>query len=166
MLCRTLISAITTAGQLISQTIGLTNVFTPGMSIDQSPTIGAALYAGVVAILFASGAHHTILRGLIESYQLLPPGQFPNSAASARVIVLAGARSLRLAGQISLPFLVLALLFNASLAAINRALPAIPVFMVANPLLVALGLYLLAATVPGILDPSLGEWSKLAEMLR
>ena len=81
-------------------------------------------------------------------------------------MVSAGTRALRLAGQISLPFLVLALLFNASLAAANRALPAIPVFMVANPLLVALGLYLLAATIPGILDPSLAEWSNLVELLR
>jgi flagellar biosynthetic protein FliR len=166
ILCRTLISAITTAGQLISQSVGLTNVFTAGLSFDQSPTIGAALYAGVLAILFASGAHHLILRGLVDSYQLLPPGQFPSPAASARVVVSAGARALRLAGQISLPFLVLALLFNASLAVANRALPTVHVFMVANPLLVVLGLYLLAATLPGILDPSLGEWSNLIELLR
>ena len=165
-LCRTLVSAVTTGGQIISQAIGLTNIFTPGMSFDQSPTIGAALYAGVIAIMFASGGHHAILRGLVESYQLLPPGHFPNPAASARVMVAAGVRSLRLAGQISLPFLVLALLFNTSLAAANRALPAIPLFMVANPLLVALGLYLLAATVPGILDPALGDWSNLIDLLR
>ena len=165
-LCRTLVSAVTTGGQIISQAIGLTNIFTPGMSFDQSPTIGAALYAGVIAIMFASGGHHAILRGLVESYQLLPPGHFPNPAASARVMVAAGVRSLRLAGQISLPFLVLALLFNTSLAAANRALPAIPLFMVANPLWVALGLYLLAATVPGILDPALGDWSNLIDLLR
>jgi flagellar biosynthetic protein FliR len=135
------------------------------MSFDQSPTIGAALYAGVVAILFASGGHHVILHGLLDSYQLLPPAHFPSPSASASVLIAAGVSALRLAGQISLPFLVLALLFNASLAAVNRALPAIPVFMIANPLLVTLGLYLLAATVPGILDPSLGDWSNLVGLL-
>ncbi|MBV9829020.1 MAG: flagellar biosynthetic protein FliR [Alphaproteobacteria bacterium] len=165
-LCRTLISAVQSAGQIISQTINLSNIFAAGLAIDQSMTVGAALYAGVVAILFASGAHHTILRGLIESYHLLPPAEFPNPTASATVLVGSGARALRLAAQISLPFLVLALLFNASLAAANRALPAIPVFMIANPLLVALGLYLLAATVPAILDPALGEWSDLSQLLR
>ena len=164
-LCRTLVSAVLTAGQIISQSVGMTNVFSAGMSVDQSSTIGAALYAGVIAIMFASGGHHAILRGLIESYQLLPPGQFPNPAASARVMVWAGVRALRLAGQISLPFLVLALLFNASLAAANRALPAIPVFMVANPLLVTLGLYLVAASVPAILDPALAEWLNLVDLL-
>jgi flagellar biosynthetic protein FliR len=166
LLCRTLVSAILTTGQIISQSVGLTNIFAAGISIDQSPTIGAALYAGAIAILFASGGYQSILRGLIDSYQLLPPGQFPNPGVSARVIVSAGARALRLAGQISLPFLVLALLFNASLAAANRALPAIPLFMIANPLLVVLGLYLLAASVPAILDPALAEWSNLAGLLR
>jgi flagellar biosynthetic protein FliR len=165
-LCRTLVSAILTAGQIISQSIGMTNIFTAGLAIDQSSAIGAALYAGVIAIMFASGGHHVILRGLIESYQLLPPGQFPNPAASARVIVSSGVRALQLAGQISLPFLVLALLFNASLAAANRALPAIPVFMIANPLLVTLGLYLLAAAIPAVLDPALAEWVNLVDLLR
>jgi flagellar biosynthesis protein FliR len=165
-LCRTLISAVMSAGQVISYTMGLTNIFAAGISLDQAPTIGAAIYAGVVAILFASGGHHSILRALVESYQLLPPAHFPNPAASASVIVSAGARALRLAGQISLPFLVLALLFNTSLAAANRAVHAMPVFMIFHPLLIALGLYLLAATVPGILDPSLAEWSNISQLLR
>jgi len=165
-LCRTLISAVMSAGQIISQTVGLTNIFAAGIALDQAPTIGATIYAGVIAIMFASGGHHSILRGLIESYQLLPPAQFPNPAASASVMVSAGVRAMRLAGQISLPFLVLALLFNAALAAVNRALHSIPVFMIFQPLLIGLGLYLLAAAVPGILDPSLVDWSNLSQLLR
>ena len=57
-LCRTLVSSVLTAGQIISQSVGVTNIFTAGISMDQSPTIGAALYAGVIAIMFASGGHH------------------------------------------------------------------------------------------------------------
>jgi flagellar biosynthetic protein FliR len=166
VLCRTLVSAVLTAGQFISQSIGLTNIFAAGIAMDQSATIGAAIYAGAVATLFASGAYHPILRGLVDSYQVMPPAHFPNPGATARVVVYAGAESLRLAGQIALPFLILALLFNASLAIANRALPAVPVFMIANPLLVILGLYLLAAVVPGILDPSLARWSEFMELLR
>lgn len=165
-LCRTLISAILTAGQFISQAIGMTNVFSAGVSMDQSPTIGAVIYAGCVAIMFASRGHHLILRGLLDSYHVLPAARFPNPGASAKALVTAGVQALRLAGQIALPFLVLALLFNTSLAVINRALPAIPVFMLANPILVVFGLYLLAATAPGILDPSLASWSDVTAFLR
>ena len=41
-----------------------------------------------------------------------------------------------------------------------------PVFMIANPVIVVLGLYLLAATVPGLMEGSLGGWSDLPSMLR
>ncbi len=165
VVCRTLISAVTTAGQLISQNIGMTNIFAAGVSIDQSATIGAAIYAGIIAVMFASGGYHSMLRGLVESYQLLPPAQFPSATISAHVVIMAGSKALRLAAQIALPFLVLAMLFNASLAVINRALPAIPVFMLANPVLVVLGLYLLAATVPGILDTALADWPDVVGLL-
>jgi flagellar biosynthetic protein FliR len=166
LLCRTLIAAVLMAGQVISQSIGLSNIFTAGMAIDHADTIGATLYAGVVAVLFASGAYQHILRGLIDSYHLLPPAAFPAAGASAQAIVSTGVRALRIACQIAVPFLVLALLFNAVLAAVNRAMPSMPVFMMANPVLVILGLYLLAACVPAILDPTLGDWSDLSTLLR
>jgi len=166
VLCRTLVAAIMVAGQVISQSIGLTNIFAPGLSLDHADAIGAALYAGVVAVLFASGGYQHILRGLIESYDLLPPATFPAAGASAQAVVAAGLRALRIGCQIAVPFLVLALLFNAVLAVVNRAMPAMPVFMVANPVLVILGIYLLTATVPGILDPTLAEWSDLPALLR
>jgi flagellar biosynthetic protein FliR len=163
---RTLISAILVGGQVISQNIGLSNIFAAGVTLDQTATVGAAIYAGILAVMFASGAHHVVLRGLVDSYHLLPPGRFPDIGASARVVVGAGVRAFRLAGQIALPFLMLALLFNVSLAAINRVLPAIPVFMIANPVLVVLGMYLLAAVVPGLLDPGLADWTNLARLMR
>ena len=166
ILCRTLISAVLMAGQVISQTMGMTNIFAAGMAVDQSATLGAVIYAGVAAVLFASGGYQHILRGLVESYQLLPPAHFPSMAAGAQAVVAVGERAIRLAGQIALPFLVLALLFNASLAAVNRAMPALPVFNLGNPVLVLLGLYLMATVVPGLLDPALADWSDLAGMLR
>ena len=60
------------------------NIFAAGMAIDQAATVGAALYAGLVAIMFASGGHHVILRALVESYDVLPAAGFPNTSATAR----------------------------------------------------------------------------------
>jgi flagellar biosynthesis protein FliR len=164
-LSRTLISGVLMAGQVISQNIGLTNIFAVGLSIDESSTTGAALYAGILAVLFAAHGHHAILQSLVGSYGLLPPGQFPEIAASARAVVAAGLRAFRLAGQLALPFLLLALVFNVSLAAVNRAMPSMPVFMIASPALVVVGLYLLVATVPGLLENGLAGWSDLPSLL-
>ncbi|PPQ27777.1 flagellar biosynthetic protein FliR [Rhodopila globiformis] len=163
---RTVISGVMLAGQVISQNVGLSNVFTAGLAIDETTSLGAMLYAGIVAILFASHGHYLILRSLADSYNLIPPGHFPEVSASARAVIAAGLRCFRSGGQLALPFLLLGLIFNASLAAVNRAMPALPVFMIANPALVMLGLYLLAATVPGLLGHGLEGWSDLPSLLR
>jgi flagellar biosynthesis protein FliR len=165
-LARTIVSGVLIAGQVIGQNIGIGNIFAAGMSIDQAATIGATLYAGLVAIMFASGGHHVILRALVESYSVVPPAGFPSVAASARAVMEAGVRCFRAGGQLAFPFLLLSFVFNVALAVVNKALPAMPVFMIASPALVVIGLYLLAATVPGLLDASLSDWHELPNLLR
>jgi flagellar biosynthetic protein FliR len=164
-LARTVISGVLIGGQIISNNIVLTNIFTPGLAIDQSSTVGGALYAGILAVLFAAHGEVPILRALAGSYTLLPPGHFPAAGASLRSMVGAGSEAFRLGGQLALPFMLLALVFNASLALVNRAMPALPVFMIANPAIVLLGLYLLAATAPGLVDRGLSGWTDLATLL-
>jgi len=164
-LARTVISGVLIAGQMIGQNIGLANIFAPGIVADQAATIGAAVYAGLLAALFASGGHYAILRAIADSYKLLPAAQFPSIDASAHAIVEAGARSFRFAMQLAFPFLLLAFVFNVALGAMNRALPAMPVFMIASPALVAAGIYLLAASMPGIMDASLTGWTDLSSLL-
>jgi len=41
-----------------------------------------------------------------------------------------------------------------------------PVFMIANPALVMVGLYLLATTVPGMFDVGMSGWFDLPSLLR
>lgn len=166
ILARTAISGAQLAGQIISQNIGITNVMTVGLALDENAAIGAALYAGVLAVLFGSGGHYAVLRSLVGSYNLLPPGQFPQMAASAKAVVAAGAQCFRLGGQLALPFILLSLIFHASLAVVNRAMPSLPVFMLANPVIVVLGLYLLSATLPGLVANAMTHATDLPGLLR
>ena len=87
-------------------------------------------------------------------------------AVCVHAVVRAGITSFRLGGQLALPFLLLALVFNASLAAINRAMPAMPVFNLGAPAIVVAGLYLLAATVPGLIEQALAAYSDMLQTLR
>jgi flagellar biosynthesis protein FliR len=165
-LSRTLISGVLIAGQVIGQNIGLANVFMTGLATDQAASVGAALYAGLLALLFATDAHHLVLRALIGSYNLLPAGQFPETGDSAKSVVEAGVRAFRLGGQLALPFLLLGLVFNVSLAAVNRAMHSLPVFMLGAPVIVLAGLYLLAAVIPGALDQGLAAFADMTWLLR
>lgn len=151
-LARTLVSAIISAGEIIGNSAGLNNVFVFGIEREQSASLGAFIYAGLLALFFAMNGHHLLIRTLVESYRLFPLGQLPQLGGGARLLAEAGARALRLAAQLALPFLLLGLVFQVSLAAINRAAPALPVFMIGGPVLVLASLYLLVACIPGVLD--------------
>ncbi len=158
-LARVIISAVQVSGQIIGQCIGVSNIFTIGVGPDSSATLGAAIQAGCVAALFAIGGHHTALRAVSDSYALFPLGTLPIIADSARLVAETVARSFRLGLQLSLPFLLLALLFNMVLGGINRALPAVPVFMIGAPALLLAGLHLIAATMPTLIGETLAAYA-------
>jgi flagellar biosynthetic protein FliR len=165
-LSRILLSAIQTAGQLIGQSIGLSNAFVFGVGADNSAVVGAALYAGAIAALFTVEGHHVGLRALAESYAMVPLGAPPPLAASAQAVTAMTARAFGLAMQFAVPFLALALLCNLAMAGINRALPAMPVFMIGAPALLMAGLQLLALVAPGIVHESLGAYAEVFVMAR
>ncbi|MDB5369754.1 MAG: putative flagellar biosynthetic protein FliR [Roseomonas sp.] len=158
-LSRVLLSAIQIAGQVIGQNIGLSNAFVFGIGSDNAAVIGAALYVGGLAALFTVGGHQIGLRALAESYDIVPLGMPPPLAASAEAVTAMVARAFRLAMQFSMPFLALAMLFNLAMAGINRAMPAMPVFMIGAPALLMAGLQLLALAAPGIVSESLGAYA-------
>lgn len=165
VLSRILISGVLTAGGMIGLNIGLSNIFANGLGYEQSATIGSAVYAAMLAALFAADGHHMILRSLVGSYHVVPAGHWPDIAASARVVAQTTGRSFALAAELSMPFLLLALLFNASLALINRVMPQLPVFQLGMPALVGIGLYLLAATSSAMVERALNAYADIVALV-
>ncbi|HTR16081.1 MAG TPA: flagellar biosynthetic protein FliR [Acetobacteraceae bacterium] len=163
---RVLMTGLLIGGQVAGQAVGLSNIFVMGLGFDQSATIGAAFYAGFLAVLFATDGHHLIIRTIADSYTLMPPGLFPDMADDAHAVVAAALRAFRLAAQLGMPFLVLSLMFNVSLAGINKALPAMPVFMIGAPAIVMAGLYLMTAVIPGVIEQGMLAFTDLASVLR
>ena len=152
LLARIMISGVATAGAVIGQNVGLTNIFAQGIGMEQSAALGTAINAALLAALFAADGHHMILRALVGSYGTVPPGAWPDVAGGGQAVLAATARSFDLATQLAMPFLLLALLFNISLALVNRILPSLPVFNLGQPALVGLGLYLLASAAGAMIE--------------
>ncbi|WP_159999064.1 flagellar biosynthetic protein FliR [Roseomonas sp. 18066] len=158
-LSRLLLSAVHVAGQIIGQSIGLSNAFAFGIGADNAAILGSVLYAAVMAAFFAMDGHHAGLRAILDSYRLVPLGEAPAAAPAARALTEALATAFRLAMQLSMPFLILSVVFNAALAGINRALPAMPVFMIGAPAILMTGLYLLGVAAPTLLSEVLGAYA-------
>ena len=158
---RVLLSAMQFAGFQVGQVSGLANAFGPSLGTFEGATLVSTLMLlGALAAIFATDAHHLILLGLLDSYVAFPPGQILIGDL-AEQIVHAGTHSLYIGTLIAAPFFVMGVVLNLGMGLANRMMPQLPVFFVASSILIAVGLFILAATLPSALDffvHDFGEW--------
>lgn len=146
---RILITALDTAGMIISMQTGLGNaqLFNPALS-SQGSLIGTVLSITGVVLIFASGLYKLLFMGMVGSYQLFPVGHIPDSGSMAEMISGAIASSFLIGVQISAPFLVIGLMLYIGMGVLSRLMPQLQVFMIAVPLQILLLLSLLATLLP------------------
>jgi flagellar biosynthesis protein FliR len=148
---RVLLSAMQFAGYQVGQVSGLANAFGPSLgSFEGATLVATLLLLGSVALIFASDAHFLILRALVYSYTVFPPGVVM-PAEMAQQIVKAGAHSLYIGTAVAAPFFVMGLILNLGMGLANRMMMQLPVFFVAGSLLIAVGLLVLLAAIPSML---------------
>ena len=139
--------ALQVAGAIMAQSTSLSQLFGGGTSEPQ-PAIGHLLTLGALALAVMAGVHVSLAQALIGSYNILPPGLFPDAEA-IRAWGLAGVvKSFALAFSLAAPFMIAGLIYNVALGAINRAMPQLMVAFVGAPALTAGGLLLLMIAVP------------------
>src|SRR5438309_793259 len=105
---RLMLSALETAGAVVSLQLGLSaaQIFNPLLA-QQSAISGAFLTVFGVLLIFLTDTHHLLLRGMIASYGLFPPGTFPGFGEMSDTVTRLVAASLRPAIELSAPFIVL-----------------------------------------------------------
>ena len=93
---------------------------------------------------------------MVTSFQLIPPLKFqPQGILVERVMALAG-KIFILAIQIGAPVIAVTIFVNVFLGLMARTMPQMNIFMVAMPLSIALGLFVLAVSMP-LLAQVLGQ---------
>jgi flagellar biosynthetic protein FliR len=143
------VGAAEAAGDMLAVQMGLSgaNVVDP-MSATQLPVLGQLLGLFVTALILATGGHLVMLRVLHRSLELLPLGQPVNATAGAMAVVGLGGRLLALGLQFAAPVIGAMVMGNATLGILARTVPQLNVLMVAFPVQIALGLFMIAASLP------------------
>lgn len=138
---RVLITALDVAGMLISMTSGLANaqVFNPSLAAQGSIT-GAMLSMTGVVLIFVTNLHHMLIYGLVESYNMFPIGEVPDTGSMAEMMSKAVSASFMIGFQIAMPFIVVALLLYIGMGVLSRLMPQIQVFMLTLPLQILLSM--------------------------
>lgn len=145
---RILLSALQFAGYQIGLVAGLSNAFAPSIgSFEGSTMVASGMLMAGVALIFVTDLHHMIFEALLMTYAIFPVGGVMLADMSEQ-ITKAVAKSFYIGVSITAPFYLMGLLLNLGLGLANRMMPNLPVFFVAIPVLIFLGILVLGVSAP------------------
>jgi flagellar biosynthetic protein FliR len=147
----------------MTQAIGLSGI--PGLSIEdgeQEPALATLFMVAATTLLFVSGLHAELIRGLVDSYSTIPPGPL-NSRLALVDIADQTTRAFVVALRIGSPFLVYSVVVNFAIGVTNKLTPQIPVYFIATPFVMLGGLFLFMLTVPDFLSTFMASFEAWLE---
>jgi flagellar biosynthetic protein FliR len=149
---RILIGTLETAGMLISFQLGLSaaQVFNPTLS-QQSAIASSFLTVLGTLLIMVTNTHYLLLRGIVDSYDLFPPGQFPAVQDLSNSVARIVATSFQLAAELAAPCIVLGTMFFVALGLLSRLMPQLQVFFITLPIQIAGGLVIFAFTLYAVM---------------
>ncbi|HYG86948.1 MAG TPA: flagellar biosynthetic protein FliR [Azospirillum sp.] len=154
------LAALQVTGTVAAQTIGLANPFAiEGAGFEGGSVLSGTLVLAGLAAIFAADVHYVMLDALARSYGTWPVSEWPDVGLLAGRYSQLIAVTFRLGVGMATPFLVFGVLFNLALGLVNRVMPAMPVFFVGTPVMLATGLFILMATAAAMVSAFLAALS-------
>lgn len=143
------VTAAEWAGDMLAVQMGLSgaNVLDP-LSQTQLPVLGQFLGLFVTAMILSLGGHLIVLQALTASTELLPVGGGVELGAGAPVVIELGTTLMAFGLQIAAPVVAAMMIGNVALGVLARTVPQLNVLMVAFPVQIAIGLFVLGASLP------------------
>jgi flagellar biosynthetic protein FliR len=159
IIARTSFNALQTAGTLISMQSGLSAAvaFNP-TTATEGALMASFLAALALVIIFATDADHLMLRALVDSYALFPPGAVLPIGDFADALTQLVGNSFSLGVRIAAPMVVFGVIFFLALGILARLMPQMQVFFVSQPAQIMLGLIIFAGTLVASVTVFLGSF--------
>jgi flagellar biosynthetic protein FliR len=145
-----LLSGMQLAGQVISQTSGMTLADVANPNFDTSvPLFSQILEMLALAIFFIAGGHRQVIDALLRSFAWMPPGEGRLPDKLTEALTLVASQSFEIGLRAAAPVMVALLLATLVVALISRTLPQLNA--------VAVGLNFNSLIVMGMLGLCLGS---------
>ncbi len=151
---RLALSALQTAGVIVANQLALSYAQTldPTQPGQQGATFGNFMTLLGVTLIFALDLHHMAIVAIFDSYKIFLPGNLPATSDALTLVTDVIVNSFKVGVQISAPFLVFGLVFNAGLGILSRMMPQLQVFNVAQPITIMLGIGVFIAIMGGMMS--------------
>jgi len=152
-LSRIALLTVEIAGSIIGFQINLANasVFDPAQG-QQGVVTGSFLNLIVLVMIFVMDLHHLMIRGMVDSFQIIAPGGPLLLEDISQSILDVVAKGFAVAVQMSAPFIIIGTLYYMAIGLINRLLPQIQFFFVMQPLILILGMVTIYASLRAIMN--------------
>lgn len=163
---RIFLSALETAGTIMSQSVGLSNALVPNLVDHEQTSILTSFFtlAGTTFI-FVFDLHHLIIWGVYNSYELIPIGALDILNDKAQIISHSANEAFMYALKFSMPFFIFGNLVYIGMGILNKLIPQIQVFFLSMPIQILIGLLILMLSVGFILTSFLeyfsSSWTKI-----
>ena len=137
------------AGQLagLQMGFGIVNVIDPA-SHDQVSIIGQFLNILAILLMLTLDGHHTILNGLLTSFDAVPLGGVVLKTPVAHKMISLTAEVFVIAIKVSAPIMIALFLISTAMGVLARTVPQMNVFIVGFPVQLAVGMSVLMAALP------------------
>lgn len=146
-------SGIETAGNFVDFQVGfsMSTAYDPNLGIHTS-YFGRVYYWIAMIIFFLTDIHHQVIRTLMHSFELVPPGQLtiPNFAIEGIIHLFSYVFEIAL--NLAFPLIVVALLAEVVLALLSRTVPQINVLILGIPLKILISIIFLYLFLPILFD--------------
>jgi flagellar biosynthetic protein FliR len=145
LIMRIMMSALDTAGTIVSVQAGLSNASLFNPSTDAQTPIMSAVYSSLgVTLLLIADVHHQMLAAVVDSYRLFPAsGGFPDMGSLSETISKTATLAFKVGAQLAVPFLVVGTLVQIGFGILGRLMPQVQVFFLAMPVQIFLSLIML-----------------------
>jgi flagellar biosynthetic protein FliR len=149
---RVTLAALSVAGSIIAQQVGLGFVTAIDPTQDQQSVIVANFLTVLgLTLIFATDTHFLVIAALNDSYTIFAPGDLMPSGDVASLATRAFALAFKIGVQLSAPFIVFGLVFNLGLGLLARMMPQMQVYFVGVPLSILAGFLILGLTLAALM---------------
>lgn len=145
---RLMLAALAVSGEIVSlqTTLSFAQTANP-LQAQPGTTIASFLGLLGITLVFATGLHHAFIAAIVNSYDLFATSKRLMIEDAAQLAIRTTGEAFLIGVQLAAPVMVFALVFNAALGLVARAMPQFQVFFAASPLTVLLGLSVFALSL-------------------
>lgn len=143
LLIRTIFAGVQIAGQYIGYQMGfaVANVMDPQTG-EQVSILAEFSYLLALVVFLAVNGHYIIIKGLAESFNLVPPGRLSLSPVVFDQISGAAAQMFVIGVKIGAPAMAVLFFIKVSMGIVAKSVPQMNVLFVGLPLYILVGLFI------------------------